>query len=282
MRIANVDGRLTLVEPQGFVDVEKSSGGQFGPSPQDAFDNWRSLMQWAATRDVNNDVLSARADEAPVLGAPVPSPRQVFAVGLNYRSHANESGMALPQQPLIFTKFPSCIADPTASVVLPDGDVDWEAELVVVIGRTAHKVAEHDAWTYVAGLTVGQDLSERRLQLAGGVPQFSMGKSFPNFGPIGPHIVTVDEFDDPDDIEISCRLESGELLQKGRTSDLIFPIATLIENLSSVCTLWPGDLIFTGTPAGVGAACTPPRFLTPDDVLITSAENIGELRTTFS
>jgi 2-keto-4-pentenoate hydratase/2-oxohepta-3-ene-1,7-dioic acid hydratase in catechol pathway len=230
---------------------------------------------------VDNDVLFSRTDD-PVLGAPVPSPRQVFAIGLNYRSHAAESNMALPEHPLVFTKFPSCIADPVVCVDLPDGNVDWEAELVVVMGQTAHQVAEHDAWSYVAGLTLGQDLSERQLQLAGGAPQFSMGKSYSNFGPIGPHIVTPDEFDDPDDIEISCRLEGGELLQKGRTSDLIFPVAMLIAELSAVCTLWPGDLIFTGTPAGVGAARTPPRFLTPDDVLITSAENIGELRTTFT
>jgi 2,4-didehydro-3-deoxy-L-rhamnonate hydrolase len=152
---------------------------------------------------------------------------------------------------------------------------------VVVVGRTAHHVTESDAWSYVAGLTAGQDLSERKLQLAGSVPQFSMGKSYPKFGPIGPYVVTPDEFEDPNDLEVSCWLEGGEILQKARTSDLIFPVAKLIADLSAVCTLWPGDLIFTGTPSGVGFARTPQRFLDRDDVLITAIDHIGQLRTTF-
>ncbi len=279
MRVANVDGRLALLEPQGFVDVEKSSAGRFSASPQAAYESWTALREWTADRDVSADVL-CDGDES-VLGPPVPRPGQVFAVGLNYRAHAQEANLALPDRPLVFTKFPSCIADPVARVALPDGSVDWEAELVVVIGQTAHHVPESEAWNVVAGLTVGQDISERQSQIAGAAPQFSMGKSFPNFGPIGPWVVTPDEFDDPNDIKVSCWLEGGEVLQDGRTSDLIFPIAALIADLSSVCTLWPGDLIFTGTPAGVGAARKPPQYLTRGDVLITEIDNIGRLRTTF-
>jgi 2-keto-4-pentenoate hydratase/2-oxohepta-3-ene-1,7-dioic acid hydratase in catechol pathway len=280
VRVANVGGRLVLLEPQGFVDVEKSSAGRFSASPQSAYESWTALREWAAGRDVSDDVLCDGSAET-ALGPPVPRPGQVFAVALNYRAHALEANLALPDRPLVFTKFPSCLAEPVAQVALPDGSVDWEAELVVVIGQTAHHVPESDAWSVVAGLTVGQDISERQLQIAGAAPQFSMGKSFPNFGPIGPWVVTPDEFDDPNDIRVSCWLEGGEVLQDGRTSDLIFPIARLIADLSSVCTLWPGDLIFTGTPAGVGAARKPPQYLTRGDVLITEIDNIGRLRTTF-
>lgn len=279
MRVANVDGRLALVEPHGFIDVEKSSGGQLAASPQAAYESWQLLREWVVTRDVRNDVVNS--SDGPLLGAPVPRPAQVFAIALNYRTHAEEAGLAVPAQPLVFTKFPSCIANPSTQVTLPDGTVDWEAELVVVMGRSAHHVTEGDAWSYVAGLTVGQDLSERQLQIAGSAPQFSMGKSYPKFGPIGPYVVTPDEFEDPNDLEVRCWLEGGEVLQKGRTSDMIFPVATLIAELSAVCTLWPGDLIFTGTPSGIGAARTPPRFLERDDVLITAIDNIGQLRTTF-
>jgi 2,4-didehydro-3-deoxy-L-rhamnonate hydrolase len=126
-------------------------------------------------------------------------------------------------------------------------------------------------------LTVGQDLSERRVQLAGPAPQFSLGKSYPGFGPIGPAIVTLDEIAAVDNLEISCLLDD-EVLQKGRTSDLIFSIPQLVEHISAICPMLPGDLIFTGTPAGVGGARTPNRFLTPGSVLITAIEGIGELR----
>src|SRR5206468_326147 len=130
------------------------------------------------------------------LGPPVPRPRQVFGVGMNYRTHAAEAGVEIPEFPAVFTKFPTSIAAPHCAVALPSDRVDWEVELVVVIGRPTRRVAEADAWDYVAGLTVGQDLSERTVQLRPPVPQFSLGKSFPGFGPIGPHIVTPDEFGD--------------------------------------------------------------------------------------
>jgi 2-keto-4-pentenoate hydratase/2-oxohepta-3-ene-1,7-dioic acid hydratase in catechol pathway len=204
-------------------------------------------------------------------------PRQTFGVGLNYRDHAAESGLAEPEVPLVFTKFPTSITGPRATVTLPSAYVDWEAELVAVIGARAQHVKSADAWSHVAGLTVGQDLSERRVQLAGPAPQFSLGKSYPGFGPIGPAIVTLDEITAVDNLEISCLLDD-EVLQKGRTSDLIFSIPELVEHISAICPMLPGDLIFTGTPAGVGGARTPNRFLTPGSVLITAIEGIGELR----
>jgi 2-keto-4-pentenoate hydratase/2-oxohepta-3-ene-1,7-dioic acid hydratase in catechol pathway len=161
--------------------------------------------------------------------------------------------------------------------VLPSEHVDWEAELVVVIGRPAHAVAEKDAWSHVAGLTIGQDYSERALQVAGDFPQYSLAKSFPGFAPIGPFLVTPDEFADPDDLSIECEI-NGESVQSGRTSAMIFGIPTLIARLSTVCTLHPGDLIFTGTPSGVGFARTPARYLSPGDVVTTRIEHLGEMR----
>jgi 2-keto-4-pentenoate hydratase/2-oxohepta-3-ene-1,7-dioic acid hydratase in catechol pathway len=211
------------------------------------------------------------------LGAPLLRPAQVFGIGLNYRDHAAESGVGVPAAPAVFTKFRTCLTGPYDAVRLPSGQVDWEVELVVVIGRRAERVAEEQAWSYVAGVTVGQDLSERSVQLAGPVPQFSLGKSFPGFGPFGPAIVTPDELADPDDLELACFLDD-EVLQKGRTRDMVFSVPELVARLSAVCPLLPGDLIFTGTPPGVGMARQPPRFLTAGATLISTVENVGELR----
>ena len=162
----------------------------------------------------------------------------------------------------------------------PGGHVDWEVELVVVIGRRAENVAAADAWSHVAGLAAGQDLSERITQLAGPAPQFSLGKSFPGFAPIGPWVVTVDEFDDPDDIELQCAI-GEETLQKGRTSEFLFGVPALIEGLSRVTPLLPGDIIFCGTPPGVGLGRDPQRFLSPGDELISQVSGVGQLRQTF-
>jgi 2-keto-4-pentenoate hydratase/2-oxohepta-3-ene-1,7-dioic acid hydratase in catechol pathway len=206
----------------------------------------------------------------------------VFAIGLNYRDHALESNLAVPDTfPPVFTKFRTALSGPITTVVLPPGgNVDWEVELVVVIGRRAERVAAADAWSHVAGLTAGQDISERITQLAGPAPQFSLGKSFPGFAPIGPWVVTVDEFGDPDDIELQCAI-GEEILQKGRTSGFLFGVPALIEGLSRVTPLLPGDIIFCGTPAGVGIGRDPQRFLQPGDVLVSQVSGIGELRQTF-
>ena len=192
MRIANVRGRLTLLTQAGAVDVATASNGRFGPDPQAAYESFDALRAWAVAQEP-----SAVVELDPMtLGAPAPAPRQVFAIGLNYRDHAAEGGSALPADPVVFTKFPSFLADPDIDVALPPGTVDWEVELVAVIGRSARDVAVDRAWEHVAGLTVGQDLSERRLQLRGPYPQFSLGKSHPGFSPIGPVLVTPDELAD--------------------------------------------------------------------------------------
>ena len=275
MRFGNLDDRLVLVCDTGVVDVADASGGRLPADPQRAFCQWPDVLAWGATFDGDG----VPHDEAK-LSPPVPRPRQVFAVGLNYASHAAESGVEAPTFPSTFTKFPTALAPPHATVTLPSDHVDWEVELVAVVGRAAHRVRAADAWDHVAGLTVGQDLSERTVQLRPPVPQFSLGKSFPGFAPIGPYVVTPDALDDPDDLAISCAL-NGEEVQRSRTSDLVFPVPDLIAHLSSIVLLLPGDLIFTGTPAGVGATRTPPRFLRPGDELVSTIEGVGSICTRF-
>lgn len=276
MKLTNVGGRLVLDHPDGVVDVEAASGGRFGPDAASALARWGAFRAWAESRTDHPSTVRAATGR---VGPPVPAPRQVFAIGLNYRAHAAEAGLDPPTTPAVFTKFPTCLAGPDDEVTLPPGGaVDWEVELVVVVGEVCEDVPEDRAWARTAGVMVGQDLSERRLQLAGQVPQFSLGKSFPRFGPTGPHLVTTDELADPDDLALGCGLETGEVLQQGRTSDLVFAVPELIARLSAVCRLLPGDLIFTGTPSGVGGSRTPPRFLAPGDVLTSWVEGVGRLR----
>ncbi len=281
MKLANVNGRATIVTGAGGLDVERASFGRFGPDPQSLFEHWAEVRSWAdalasddETAEPIVDPIVEPIDEA-TLDAPVPRPAQVFGIGLNYRQHAAETGATLPSIPATFTKFPTCIAGPFVDVELPSGNVDWEVELVVVIGAEAYRVVGEDAWSHVAGLTVGQDLSERAVQMAAGA-QFSLGKSYPRFGPTGPWLVTPDEFADPGDLALSCAID-GEEVQSSRTSDMVFDVPRLIAELSAVLTLLPGDVIFTGTPAGVGVARSPARFLQPGEVLTSSIEGIGTI-----
>ncbi|MFF5931195.1 fumarylacetoacetate hydrolase family protein [Streptomyces hydrogenans] len=278
MRIANISGRLALVVDGRAVDVEKASGGRFSADPQAVYERWEEFRSWAAAAELP----AGTALDPAELGSPAPAPRQTLAIGLNYRDHAAESGFAVPEGlPPVFTKFVTSITGPVTEVKLPTGgDTDWEVELVAVIGRRAEGVHEADAWSHVAGLAVGQDISERVGQLTGPAPQFSLGKSHPGFAPIGPWLVTPDEFDDPDDLELRCAV-NGEEVQKGRTRDLIFSVPALIARLSAVLPFLPGDVVFTGTPAGVGIGRDPRRFLAAGDVLVSSVEGIGELRQTF-
>ena len=273
-RLLNVAGRAALEVDGQWYDLARLSGDERLAEPM-----------VAVARSGQLHGLSDRcADVAPdgrvadaVIDAPIPRPRQVFAIGVNYADHAAESGMAPPPSPLTFTKFPSAIAGPKADVPLTGDMVDWEVEIVIVIGSTCSYVPVDRAWEVVAGLTLGQDISDRRVQMAGTPPQFSLGKSFPAFAPIGPAMVSVDSLADPMDIALWCHV-SGERMQDSRSSNLIFAIPTLVAYLSSICTLEPGDLIFTGTPHGVGMARG--RFLAVGDVIASGAESIGELRNT--
>lgn len=283
MRVLNLRGRLALdvsTDDQSLaVDVAKASAGRFGPDPQSVYADWDEFADWTASRAVSG--AQGELFEAAELGAPVPRPAQVFAIGLNYREHALEAGLGVPERPMVFTKFPAAITGPAGTVELPPGDNDWEIELVAVIGRRADHVPAVRAWSHIAGLTAGQDLSERRSQLAGPAPaQYSLAKSFRGFAPIGPVVVTPDEFPDPGDLAVRCTV-NGETVQEGRTSDMIFGIAELVAHLSAVLTLLPGDLIFTGTPPGIGAVRNPPRFLRAGDVLASSIEGIGQMRHDF-
>jgi len=277
MKIANLSGRLALVDDGRALDVERASGGEFGSDPQSIFDTWDSFTGWAGGADFGGAEPYSESD----LGAPVPRPRQVFAIGLNYRAHAEEAGFAIPTEPVVFTKFQSSLTGPHSDVTLPSDAVDYEVELVVVIGREAHRVPVESAWDYVAGLTAGQDVSEREVQNRGTAPQFNVAKSYPGFSPIGPVVVTPDEFPNRDSIRVRTLLWDGKALvtkQDGRTNDLIFSVPELISRLSQTLTLYPGDIIFTGTPSGVGNGKKPPQFLNKGETLVTDIEGIGELR----
>jgi|HubBroStandDraft_1064217.scaffolds.fasta_scaffold23725_4 2-keto-4-pentenoate hydratase/2-oxohepta-3-ene-1,7-dioic acid hydratase in catechol pathway len=281
MRTANVDGRACLVLADRLMDIEAASGGQFPADPMALLDRWAELRAWAGVAGSAGPAGAAtgidlRTLDRRRLGAPVPRPRQVFAVASNYRDRP----IVVPGSadlPVVFTKFPSCIVGPLADVPLPAETVDWEVELVVVIAREAHKLAPDDVWDAVAGVTVGQDFSERALQLGGPGKQFCLGKSFPCFGPTGPVLVTVDELPEPDDLALTCAV-NGETVQQARTSQMIFPVPQLVSRLSQACWLLPGDLIFTGTPGGLGMSMDPPRYLRIGDEVISGIEGIGELR----
>lgn len=280
MRLANLDGRAVLLAADDTaVDVAHESHGQFGPGLPAIYEEWAAFCGWAAGLSLPSG--QAVIDRAR-LGPPSPAPRQVFGIGLNYRDHAHEAGLALPEgMPPVFTKFPTCITGPETTVELPaGGNTDWEVELVVIIGRLARRVDERDAWDHVAGVAAGQDLSERIAQLAGPAPQFGFGKSHRGFGPTGPWLTTPDDLPDRDGLEIQCRV-NGTVVQQGHTKDLIMAVAPLISQLSHTLDLLPGDLIFTGTPAGVGLGMKPPRFLGPGDILESWVEGVGTLRQEF-
>jgi 2-keto-4-pentenoate hydratase/2-oxohepta-3-ene-1,7-dioic acid hydratase in catechol pathway len=278
MRLLNVAGRLTLeVSGETGADVATASGGRFGPDPQSVFDRWEAFTEWV--RGAGELAADVAVDRASLL-APVPRPRQVFALALNYPDHSAEAGRELPTAPIVFTKFPTCVTGPYADVHVPAGNVDYEVELVVVMGRVADRVSEAEAWQHVAGLCVGQDISERVLQFSAAVPQLSLAKSLPGFGPIGPALVTLDELADPDDLALDCAL-NGTMMQSSRTSEMVFSVPSIIAQISATCLMLPGDLIFTGTPSGVGARQDPPRFLKDGDVLVTRVEGIGELCNTM-
>jgi 2-keto-4-pentenoate hydratase/2-oxohepta-3-ene-1,7-dioic acid hydratase in catechol pathway len=273
MRIANVNGRLALLLDDRAVDVERASAGRFASDPQAVYARWDEFVGWAGAHTEQGEVF-----DPAQLGAPAPRPPQVFAIGLNYSSHANEVDYDYESvAPPVFTKFPSCITGPYADVEHPGGSVDWEVELVVVLGREAYRVPAERSWEYVAGVTIGQDISERDFQHEGDMPQFSLGKSYRGFGPTGPWLVTVDELADPDDLELACAV-NGEEVQRSTTAQLIMSVPRLIERLSGVTSLLPGDIIFTGTPAGVGLAQTPPRFLSPGDEIVSTIAGVGEMR----
>lgn len=270
-RLANVAGRAALVIDDRWVDLATASEGRLG---SDAVDVLAAPAQLSELSErLSDSELSGRLADVD-LGPPVPRPAQVFGVGLNYRNHAAEGGMEVPEVPVIFTKFRSSIAAPDVAIELRSDFCDYEGELVVAIGVGGRDIPVDRAWEHVGGLCVGQDVSDRAVQMAATPAQFSLGKSFDTFGPIGPVLVSPDELTDPSELHITT-LVNGEVRQEGSTADLIFDIPTLVSYLSHITTLAPGDLIFTGTPGGVGVAQG--LFLADGDVITTTIDGIGTI-----
>jgi len=211
--------------------------------------------------------------------APIPQPQKIVCVGLNYADHAKETNKERPPEPILFSKFPTAVRAHGETIVLPSvsKEVDYEAELVAVIGRGGRHIPKNKALEHVAGYCCGHDVSARDWQLRKPGGQWLLGKSFDTFAPFGPEFVTADEVGDVGDLRIQLRL-NGQTMQNSRTSQLIFAVPDLVAYISTVCTLVPGDLIFTGTPGGVGAARKPPVFMKPGDVVEVEIERIGVLR----
>ena len=285
MKYANLNGRAVLLNGTTALDVEQASGGKFSSDPMAAFKDWAAFRDWADTADWSD----AQPYDRSELQAPVAAPKQVLAIGLNYKDHAIESGIDIPEHPVVFTKFQSSLTGPISEVKVPGETMDYESELVIVIGETLHRVDEDTALAGVAGYAVGQDFSERTIQQRPPAPQFGLGKSFPGFGPFGPAVVTPDEVgESASDLRVQCVITgpTAEALgvdewvaQDGTTADMIFPVGDLVSRLSKVLTLYPGDIIFTGTPKGIGQ----PQgiFLQPGDVVTTTIEGLGSLRNTM-
>jgi len=221
---------------------------------------------------------AALPQTATTLCAPVPRPGKVIGVGRNYRAHAAEGNLEKQEDPRLFAKFASSVIGPGAPVIRPAGIVklDWEVEIAIVIGRTMRNVSEAEALSFVAGYTVLNDISAREFQFDVAPPQTTFAKSHDSFTPMGPALVTADEFGAPTDVELWCTVNGTEM-QRGNTRDMIFDCATILSYISRFATLEPGDVVATGTPAGVGHFRTPPVYLTPGDVVACSVAGIGTL-----
>ncbi|NUQ64812.1 MAG: fumarylacetoacetate hydrolase family protein [Pirellulales bacterium] len=217
--------------------------------------------------------------ESVKLTAPIPRPEKIICIGLNYADHAREGGHELPPVPVVFAKFSSAASAHERPIVLPrvSQEVDYEAELVAVIGVGGRYIPKEEALAHVAAYCCGNDVSARDWQLKRPGGQWLLGKSFDTFAPFGPALVTADEVADPGNLRIQLRL-NGKVMQSSNTNQLIFPVAELIACVSSVCTLVPGDIVFTGTPSGVGFALAPQVFLKPGDVTEVEIEGLGVLR----
>lgn len=282
MRLVNSAGRLVLLDPQRpgrldrGLDVEAASCGLFSADPQAVYGRWEQFRRWATNAPWDEGGPVSRDS----LCAVVPRPSQVFAIGLNYRDHAAESGFDLPAEPVVFPKYVSSFTGPYGTIGLSPGNVDWEVELVVVIAAGGRNLAQAQGWDHVAGVTVGQDISDRTTQFVAAPPQFGMGKSYAGYSPVGPCLVTPDELPDRDHVALGCEV-NGSSVQHGTTGDMVFPVPALVAALSAIVELLPGDVIFTGTPAGVGQGRDPQQFLHDGDVLTSWITGVGDMRHHF-
>jgi 2-keto-4-pentenoate hydratase/2-oxohepta-3-ene-1,7-dioic acid hydratase in catechol pathway len=236
------------------------------------------VLRAAAQAAHRPDAVKHEAAKAKLL-APVPDPQKIVCLGLNYRDHAAESGSPIPRDPVLFSKYPTALIGHGESIILPpvSHEVDYEAELVIVVGRRGRNLKADEAPAYVAGYTVGHDVSARDWQLKKDGKQWMVGTTFDTFAPVGPALVTADEVPDPHNLPIRLRL-NGQTMQDSNTGQMIFSVGQTLAYLSLVFTLEPGDLIFTGTPPGVGMARKPPVFLKGGDVVEVEIGGLGVLR----
>ncbi len=269
---ANINDRSALVMGENFYDLAMISDDAVSSDPMKAIQNSDLLHHYAAQLDnYGSSGLIAEADVC----APIPRPGNSFGVGLNYQLHVEEAASKTPSTPMVFTKFPSCISGPTDDVVMRSDECDYEGELLVVIGKDGKGIAKEEAWSHILGLSVGQDFSDRGVQYKDQPAQFNLGKSFDTFGPIGPFLVSIDSFVNPGDLEIRTTV-NGQVRQSDRTLNMIFDIPTLISYISSITSLAVGDIIFSGTPEGVGFRNG--TFLKDGDIVETTIEGIGTMR----
>ena len=269
-KLGSNSGRAIFIKDDKYYDVNTISNGDISSNSVEALSDTEKLSQLY----INLNDYEPSGDLRNINLDPPVKPTNVFAVGLNYKKHAEESNLEIPPFPMIFTKHSTCISGPKSDICMKSDMVDYEAELVFVIGKGGKDISKEDAWQHVAGLCVGQDISDRPVQFHATPPQFNLGKSFDTFGPIGPYLVSTDLFDNKESLKLQCWV-NDELRQETLTNDLIFNIPYLISYISEFITLNTGDVIFTGTPEGVGA--TQGKFLKDGDILKTTIEGIGTL-----
>ena len=270
-KLGTTNSRAILIKDGNYYDLEDISNGSISSDSVQALESIEKINELSN----NLDNLSPSGSLSEIqLGNPVPNCKNSYAVGLNYKGHAEEGGMEILEVPMVFTKQTSCCGGPKANMEMRSDCVDYEAELVVVIGKEGKDIKKENGWDHVAGMCIGQDISDRPAQFATQPPMFNLGKSFDNYGPMGPYLVSPDSLEDCKSLDLECKL-NGKTMQKDNTSDLIFDVPTIISYLSEIVTLKVGDTIWTGTPSGVGA--TQGIFLKDGDILKTSIEGLGEM-----
>jgi 2-keto-4-pentenoate hydratase/2-oxohepta-3-ene-1,7-dioic acid hydratase in catechol pathway len=269
--------RAALLRGEHYVDLQATDPA-LPASLRQLLEQGPAALQAADQAAQRPGAVTVPAAAAKLL-PPIPDPPKIVCLGLNYRDHAAESGAPIPREPVLFSKYATALIGPGDAIVLPpvSQEVDYEAELVVVVGKQGRNIKPEAAMPYVAGYTIGHDVSARDWQLKKDGKQWMVGKTFDTFAPTGPLLVTADEVPDPHRLAIRLRL-NGQTVQDSNTGQMIFSVAATVAYLSQVFTLQPGDLIFTGTPPGVGFARKPPVFLKPGDVTEVEIEGLGVLR----
>jgi 2-keto-4-pentenoate hydratase/2-oxohepta-3-ene-1,7-dioic acid hydratase in catechol pathway len=269
--------RAALLQGGHFIDLH-ATDPNVPPSVRQILEGGPAVLRAVEQAAARPDAVKYPASDVK-LHSPVVDPRKIICLGLNYRDHAAESGAPIPKEPILFSKYPTALIGHGENIVLPrvSTEVDFEAELVIVVGKRGRHLSAEEAPGYVAGYTVGHDVSARDWQLKKDGKQWMVGKTFDTFAPVGPVLVTADEVPDPHALPIRLRL-NGQTMQDSNTSQMIFSVGATLAYLSQVLTLEPGDLIFTGTPPGVGFARKPPLFLKGGDVAEVEIEGLGVLR----